>query len=264
MKIMRNEGGLKARLTRIGIAAAAVSAVGAIGFAATGFAASASAAQATPSVTGQTFAASIINPAQNDTESPDLPIEELAASRAQMLASAGAAVEQAQVQAGLESRARAMGQHASAIKAEAKRLDDQGKKFYWPTAGGITSPWGPRLHPILKYVRLHGGVDIGGACNQPIWAAMDGTVTQVSSGSQSGHYVRISHGKVNGINLETSYLHMNSWDVSVGQHVKRGQVIGKVGSTGLSTACHLHFATYENGTNVDPAKYLDTKRGDRQ
>lgn len=131
-------------------------------------------------------------------------------------------------------------------------------KLLWPTAGSIGSPWGMRRHPILGYVRMHGGVDIGGASGQPIYAAADGVVTKAAYGynSGSGNNVRIDHGMLGGKDLETAYLHMLTLKVKVGQQVKRGQLIGTVGSTGLSTAPHLHFSVYVSGVNSNPARYL--------
>ncbi|MDO5534007.1 MAG: M23 family metallopeptidase [Propionibacteriaceae bacterium] len=133
-----------------------------------------------------------------------------------------------------------------------------GGTLFFPTAGKIGSPWGMRKHPILGYTRLHGGVDIGGRTGQPIYAAEDGVVTKAAYGhnSGSGNNVRIKHGKVNGKNLETAYLHMTKLSVKAGQKVKRGQVIGTVGSTGLSTSPHLHFSVYVNGANSNPAPWL--------
>lgn len=133
-----------------------------------------------------------------------------------------------------------------------------GSTFFWPTQGSISSAWGMRLHPILGYTRLHGGVDIGGKAGAPIYAVQDGTVTKAATGynSGSGNNIRIDHGSVGGKQLETAYLHMTSLKVSVGQRVKRGQVIGTVGSTGLSTAPHLHFSLYIKGVNSNPAPYL--------
>nr|WP_269779385.1 M23 family metallopeptidase [Propioniciclava soli] len=115
-----------------------------------------------------------------------------------------------------------------------------------------------RLHPILHYTRLHGGADIGGAVGAPIYAVLDGVVTKAASGynSGSGNNVRIDHGTVDGEALETAYLHMDSFIVAEGETVKRGQLIGYVGNTGLSTAPHLHFSVYVNGVNSDPAPYL--------
>lgn len=194
---------------------------------------------------------SITRPAPQSSEE----VATLAEQRAENLARLGEQVSEQQRQLAVESRLNGLTTQSAAIQAEVKRIVEDGK-FYWPTEGGITSWWGPRMHPILHYVRMHGGVDIGGACNQPIWAVRDGVVSDLSSGSQSGNTVRLDHGTVKGAKLETSYLHMSSFAVSAGQQVKRGQVIGYVGNTGLSTACHLHFTTYVNGVNSDPVPFL--------
>lgn len=131
-------------------------------------------------------------------------------------------------------------------------------KLFWPTEGNIGSPWGMRFHPILHYVRMHGGVDIGAPTGQPIYAAADGVVTKAETGynSGSGTNVRIDHGKITGKKLETAYLHMSKYVVKVGDKVTRGQLIGYVGSTGLSTSPHLHFSVYVNGTNSNPADWI--------
>lgn len=131
-------------------------------------------------------------------------------------------------------------------------------KLQWPTAGSIGSRWGMRKHPILGYTRMHGGVDIGGRVGQPIYAAEDGVVTKAAHGhnSGSGNNVRIDHGKLSGKSVETAYLHMSKISVKAGQKVRRGQVIGTVGNTGLSTSPHLHFSVYLNGANSNPAPWL--------
>ncbi|MBI4259285.1 MAG: peptidoglycan DD-metalloendopeptidase family protein [Actinobacteria bacterium] len=127
-----------------------------------------------------------------------------------------------------------------------------GGELYWPTAGGIGSGFGLRYHPILHYYRMHYGVDIGGACSQPIWAAEDGVVISAGYNGGYGYATVIDHGG----GLATLYAHQSSIQVGVGQHVNRAQQIGLVGSTGLSTACHLHFEVRVNGVPVDPVPYL--------
>ncbi len=86
------------------------------------------------------------------------------------------------------------------------------------------------MHPILHYYRMHDGDDIGGACGQPIWAAQSGVVVKAEMGYNggSGNNVRIDHGDINGNNVQTGYLHMSKYTVSVGQHVDKGEVIGYV------------------------------------
>ena len=121
----------------------------------------------------------------------------------------------------------------------------------WPSyCTYITSRQGPRIHPITGEFKNHGGTDIGASYGTAIWAADSGTVVRSSDGWNGGwgNYVMINHG--NG--MQTLYAHMSSRAVSVGQTVSRGQVIGYVGSTGMSTGAHLHFEMYVNGSKVDP------------
>jgi len=183
-------------------------------------------------------------------------VQAAAQARASSLASVDEQVIATQTAVALEERTEVLSSTRNAIDAESERLASI--KFFWPTAGSISSPWGMRMHPILHYSRLHGGADIGGAVGAPIYAVADGIVTKAASGYNggSGTNVRIDHGKMDGESLETSYLHMSELDVAVGQKVKKGQRIGAVGSTGLSTGPHLHFSVYVNGVNSDPAPYL--------
>ena len=121
----------------------------------------------------------------------------------------------------------------------------------WPSyCTYITSRQGPRIHPVTGEFKNHGGTDIGASYGTAIWAADSGTVVRSSDGWNGGwgNYVMINHG--NG--MQTLYAHMSSRAVSVGQTVSRGQVIGYVGSTGMSTGAHLHFEMYVNGSKVDP------------
>ncbi len=187
-------------------------------------------------------------------------VQAAAQARATSLATVDEQVVATQTAVALEERTEALHSTTDAIDAESERLASI--KFFWPTAGSITSPWGMRMHPILHYSRLHGGADIGGAIGAPIYAAADGVVTKAATGYNggSGTNVRIDHGKMDGEAIETSYLHMSALDVSVGQKVKKGQRIGAVGSTGLSTGPHLHFSVYVNGVNSDPAPYLQQRR----
>lgn len=197
------------------------------------------------------------NSVSRDQARPELDPETAAEVRAEALAAADEQITASQQEAAIASRSSSLAEDGKAISSESKRIREvEARKFYWPTSGGVSSWWGPRFHPILHYTRMHSGLDIGGACNQPIWAAQDGVVVSTSSGSASGNMIRIDHGVRDGKRIETAYLHMNSFAVSTGQKVSRGQVIGKVGSTGLSTACHLHFVAYADGNNVDPVPFL--------
>ena len=127
-----------------------------------------------------------------------------------------------------------------------------GGELFWPTSGAIVSGFGYRTHPVYGTTRFHSGVDIDGACGQPIYAAEDGTVLSAGSNGGYGNATVIDHG--NG--LSTLYAHQSSIGVSSGSSVSRGQQIGLVGTTGLSTGCHLHFEVRVNGEPVDPVPYL--------
>ncbi len=121
----------------------------------------------------------------------------------------------------------------------------------WPSyCTYITSRQGPRTHPITGEYKNHGGTDIGASYGTAIYAADSGTVVSSSDGWNGGwgNYVMIDHG--NG--MQTLYAHMSSRACSVGQTVSRGQTIGYVGSTGMSTGPHLHFEMYINGSRIDP------------
>jgi murein DD-endopeptidase MepM/ murein hydrolase activator NlpD len=117
-----------------------------------------------------------------------------------------------------------------------------------PVAGNITSYFGMRRHPILGYVRLHAGIDIGAAWGSPIYAVSDGVVTYAGWHGGHGNYVRLQHGG----GIDTGYGHMSRFAVGVGMHVARGQVIGYVGATGLATGPHLHYELFRGGQPVDP------------
>lgn len=125
-----------------------------------------------------------------------------------------------------------------------------------PVAGGMTSPFGYRTHPIYGYWGLHDGADFGGGCAQPIVAAESGKVISSYWSDVYGNRLIVDHGVLAGAGLATIYNHASSYTVGNGAQVERGQVIGYVGDTGWSTACHLHFTVMSNGKAVDPANYF--------
>jgi murein DD-endopeptidase MepM/ murein hydrolase activator NlpD len=139
---------------------------------------------------------------------------------------------------------------------EANGVGQQRTGMAWPVVGRITSSFGMRRHPILGYTRLHAGMDFGAAYGSPIYAVSDGTVTMAGYHGGHGRYVKLDHGS----GMATGYAHMSRIAVASGQHVRRGQVIGYVGSTGLSTGPHLHYELYRNGTPVNPASVRFTQR----
>jgi murein DD-endopeptidase MepM/ murein hydrolase activator NlpD len=128
----------------------------------------------------------------------------------------------------------------------------------YPTANPVvTSSYGMRFHPVLQYNRLHAGTDLRAYCGTPILAPADGTVLYARYLDGLGNQVLINHGySSGGSSVMTSANHLSSFAVSSGQQVSRGQVIGYSGTTGTSTACHLHFEVYINGSTVDPMSWL--------
>lgn len=129
--------------------------------------------------------------------------------------------------------------------------------FIRPVNAPSGSPFGMRYHPILHYWRMHWGTDFGAGCGTPIRAMANGRV--VSAGWTTvgfGNYTIISYGRIRGANISSGYAHQSKVVVHAGQRVKQGQIVGYVGSTGLSTGCHLHLQIYRNGTRVNPMRYL--------
>ncbi|MBU5474966.1 murein hydrolase activator EnvC family protein [Roseburia sp. MSJ-14] len=126
--------------------------------------------------------------------------------------------------------------------------------FTWPCPSSrrVTSDYGPRQSPTAGASSYHKGIDIGASYGADIVAAADGTVVFAGYSNSAGNYVTVSHGG----GLYTVYMHCSSLNVSKGQSVSRGQVIAKVGSTGISTGNHLHFGVSLNGSYVNPWNYL--------
>ena len=131
---------------------------------------------------------------------------------------------------------------------EASGVGEQRAGLMAPVPGSIGSRFGMRRHPILRYKRMHAGLDYRASYGTPIVAVTDGRVTSAGRAGGCGNAVRLSHEG----NLSTRYCHMSRMAVSRGQYVKRGQIIGYVGSTGLSTGPHLHYEMYRGGRAVDP------------
>ena len=129
-----------------------------------------------------------------------------------------------------------------------------GGAFRWPCPSStrVTSNYGTRVSPMSGASSNHKGIDIGASAGADMIAAADGTVTAASYSSAAGNYVMIDHGG----GLYTVYMHASSLLVSPGQTVSAGDVIAKVGSTGISTGSHLHFGVSLNGSYVSPWSYL--------
>lgn len=125
--------------------------------------------------------------------------------------------------------------------------------YIWPLPGySPGSAYGWRLHPILGVMKFHAGEDIGAPSGTPILAADSGVAYPAVNPGGYGNYVLINHGD----GRSTLYAHMTSYCVSYGETVTQGQVIGYVGSTGLSTGPHLHFEVRVNGNTTDPKSYF--------
>ena len=123
-----------------------------------------------------------------------------------------------------------------------------------PVSGArLTSPFGMRVHPVLGYKRMHNGIDLACAQGTPIYATRSGKVTTASyQAGGAGYYVSINH--LDG--FSSIYMHMTHFVVSAGQSVAAGQLIGYVGSTGISTGPHLHIGISYAGTYVNPLAYI--------
>ena len=117
----------------------------------------------------------------------------------------------------------------------------------------VTSRFGGRDAPTAGASTYHEGVDLGAPEGTPIYASRTGTVTTASYGSAAGYYVKLNHGD----GFSSIYMHMTRYTVRSGQAVSAGQVIGYVGSTGVSTGPHLHFGISYNGSYVNPANYVN-------
>ena len=121
-----------------------------------------------------------------------------------------------------------------------------------PVIGGISSYYGNREHPRSGEENFHSGIDISSSPGNPVKATADGIVSFSGWSGGSGNLVVLEHGH----GFSTFYAHNRSIPVKVGQKVKRGDIIGYVGSTGNSTGPHVHYEIWKDGKSIDPVKYL--------
>jgi murein DD-endopeptidase MepM/ murein hydrolase activator NlpD len=149
-------------------------------------------------------------------------------------------------------------QESKELEKKILALQSNGKytqgKIGWPVPSStrITSPYGYRIHPILKTKKLHTGIDIGAKSGSAVLAGNAGKVIFAGYYGGYGYTVIIDHGG----KISTLYAHNSKLLVKEGDEVKRGQDIAKIGSTGLSTGPHLHFEVRENGQHKNPMNYL--------
>ena len=128
----------------------------------------------------------------------------------------------------------------------------------WPTHGWLSSSMGNRADPFTGERDFHPGLDISAERGDPIYSTADGKVTHAASAGNYGNLVIVDHG----YGIETRYGHMSAFKVSVGQAVKRGDLLGLVGSTGRATSSHLHYEVRANGRILNPLQLLlNPRRG---
>jgi murein DD-endopeptidase MepM/ murein hydrolase activator NlpD len=155
-----------------------------------------------------------------------------------------AAVEEQRVVAALQSWERRQAVSVPTIRP--------GGRLLMPVRGWKSSDFGQRFDPYYRVWQLHAGMDIAAGGGTPIVAAADGRVIRAGWNGGYGRYTCISHGG----RFSTCYAHQSRIGVRVGEYVRRGEVIGRVGTTGASTGYHLHFETRVNGVPKNPEKYL--------
>lgn len=131
-----------------------------------------------------------------------------------------------------------------------------GHGFSYPVNAAITSSYGMRFHPILRYWKLHDGTDFGASCGAAIRAPYGGRVAERYYNAGYGNRLIIDHGSVDGRYVTTAYNHAIRYTVGVGEHVSKGEVIGYVGSTGYSTGCHLHLMVWVDGSLRNPMSWF--------
>ncbi|MDI7249828.1 MAG: peptidoglycan DD-metalloendopeptidase family protein [Bacillota bacterium] len=151
----------------------------------------------------------------------------------------------------LEALSRQLEKEIAAIQAQ-YGLGKRDLRMVQPVQGRLTSRFGNRFHPIIRKWRMHTGIDIGAPAGRSIVAAEAGRVMTAGWLGGYGKAVTIDHGG----GISTLYAHMSEILVSAGQMVTKGQVIGKVGDTGLATGPHLHFEVRVNGKPVDPLQWV--------
>ena len=123
----------------------------------------------------------------------------------------------------------------------------------------MSSSYGMRTHPVLGGLRGHKGIDMAAPTGTPVYATGDGVVGKAEWFSSYGNFIAINHGA----ELETRYAHLSRMAVSAGQRVRKGDLIGYVGSTGRSTGPHLHYEVRIAGMAVDPTPYMTETGGER-
>lgn len=182
--------------------------------------------------------------------------EARAAAAAAAAGAAGAAAARAAAARAAAAAARASGQQGGQQRGPESR---GGGFLRFPVDAPVSSEFGMRLHPVLRIMRLHEGIDFASNCGSPVYAAAAGEVIMATPESQAGGYgnqLLIDHGlQRGGVDLITTYNHLSRFVVT-GGHVSAGQLVAYSGNTGTSTGCHLHLETREDGIPVNPRLWL--------
>lgn len=166
---------------------------------------------------------------------------------------------EAEAAAAAAETARLAAEHAARIAEEQARLEEELKKIWHnPLTKDtyVSSPFGMRKHPVYKVWKMHKGVDLDSDRGDEIIASRGGVVVAAGWHESYGYYVRIDHGD----GFMSEYFHMSKYYVKRGQEVEACELIGRVGSTGVSTGSHLHFGIILNGDHVDPEDYIDFEK----
>ncbi len=175
-----------------------------------------------------------------------------AAEQARIAAEAAAEAERQRVEASRSDRDAAAADAAPDAAAAVAAVPAGNGGLQTPVEGRNSSPYGNRTHPITGAQKLHGGTDIANSCGTPVVAAEDGFVESAKWNGSYGNIIVITHPDAG---LSTAYAHLEAFAVTSGP-VARGEVVGYIGTTGMSTGCHLHFEVRTGGEQVDPIPYL--------
>ncbi len=133
------------------------------------------------------------------------------------------------------------------------KLDISADTAVMPVIGTVTSDYGTREHPVYSGESFHSGRDIAADEGEPVYAVLDGEVTEAGTAEMAGNYVKILHSD----GTETLYCHCSKLIAEAGENVKKGDIIALVGQTGLATGPHLHFEYHKDGKASDPAEILE-------
>ncbi len=178
--------------------------------------------------------------------------------RARRLARRTALVAKRSDQAQLVALKKENNRIAAMLAARARRAKNVGNNgpLLRPVTGYVTSPFGWRIHPIFGYRALHDGTDFHAPCGTPLRASGNGTVISEYPQTAWGNRLIVDLGRVEGHGISVIYNHLSAYRVPTGAQVTRGEVVGYAGTTGWSTACHLHFTVMVDGVAQNPMSWF--------